>query len=494
MKMSFSSLSSFDALSFLRDFIFLCTILRGVQSAFNPKSPTTSTQKCLDLAQSILNRNSPEFVLIPDDSGYNTFITTSVKVNVNWLHIHKLLDSTCIQSYLLEYRQRGEYGKKQSSDDHRRISKRETSANDARISPPIQNDKTNYVISLPDDCEVYSVSLVLVPKSGAGGQLLYSNPQQFWPAAHRTSVESFSDAIFLSWPPICTYMTKEWRLEICDIAQDDCNVQTLEGNSPTHILRLKSCHSFQLRLLASTDSNSQSDESSSGNVLWTFNKIHTLPKPNFDLKAGHKSLNIQIQQLGCQPGVQVAHWRITHCRHTHNPETSHYKNHHDDSAANEYTLNLDKLSEDGSGEGRDHNTMSDIDDEEEYYYYDHEEMNSCINSQYKILDNDIVKLDNLDTCTLYSIDITPTDPGGKILQPGEQYGTIHSTLCGDQDSENNFWFKEDNRGKLKLVIFCKPIIAFSRSSIKQQKLKHFSPAFMLPRFWRPLYRDKINWK
>ena len=427
---------SFSAYSFLSCLISLCTLWQGVQSAIqNESQQMVTTQECLDTAKSILGRNSPEFVLIPDNSGYNNFITTSVKVNVDWSHVHMLLDKSCIQSYLLEYRQFDYYGETQSNANRRRVSKRETSSNDARISPPIPTGETNYVISLPDDCQVYSVNLVVVPKSGAGGHLLYSKSRRFWPAAHRTTVESFSDGIVLSWPPICTHMTKEWRLETCAVSQDDCDVQNLQGDSPLHISKLKPCHSFQLRLLASTDDAG----TSSGDILWTFNNVKTLPKPTFDLKAGHDSLKLRIQQLGCQPGIHVDHWRITHCQHIPHQKKSLYGSKPDDSAVDEYTLDLDESDRDGSGDGRG--------DDEEYYYYDNNEVNACVNSQHQVTESDIVKLENLDKCTLYSIDITPTDMHGETLQPGEQYGTIHSTLCGEQDNDDNFWFKEDKRGK-----------------------------------------------
>ena len=52
----------------------------------------------------------------------------------------------------------------------------------------------------------------------------------------------------------------------------------------------------------------------------------------------------------------------------------------------------------------------------------------------------MISLSGLAECTLYSLDITPVtaaaaaDGGGETLQPGEQYGTIHSTLCAPEEA------------------------------------------------------------
>ena len=393
---------------------------------------SASTEECLDTARSILERNSPEFVLIPDEGGYNTFITTSVKVNVDWSHLATILDESCIGSYLLEYRQFDYYGEKTINA---RLAKRETSANDARISPPIPTDKTSYVISLPDDCKVYAVNLVVVPRAGAGGHLLYSKTRRFWPAAHRTSVESFSDALVLSWPPICTHMTQEWRLETCASAQDDCDVQTLMGDSPIHISGLRSCNAYTLRLLASTDDSggvSGGGGGGAGDVLWAFNQVHTLPKPQFDLKAGHETLSLQISQAGCVPSAKVDHWRITHCQHV---PSSKQKTLYGNDNKGEYTLDLEEEKEEGDGSGA---ADQNDDDADEYYYYDQDdEVNSCINTQHDVSESGEIVLEHLEKCTLYSIDITPTDRHGETLQPGEQYGTIHSTLCGGGDQKTD---------------------------------------------------------
>jgi hypothetical protein len=65
--------------------------------------------------------------------------------------------------------------------------------------------------------------------------------------------------------------------------------------------------------------------------------------------------------------------------------------------------------------------------------------------------DNVIELPDLTECTLYSLDITPTAEGGETLQPGEQYGTIHSTLCVNKDTEveeEEEWFGEqDRRGR-----------------------------------------------
>ena len=65
----------------------------------------------------------------------------------------------------------------------------------------------------------------------------------------------------------------------------------------------------------------------------------------------------------------------------------------------------------------------------------------------------MISLSGLAECTLYSLDITPVtaaaaaDGGGETLQPGEQYGTIHSTLCAANDRAEDDWFGEREVGR-----------------------------------------------
>ncbi len=112
----------------------------------------------------------------------------------------------------------------------------------------------------------------------------------------------------------------------------------------------------------------------------------------------------------------------------------------------------DSSEEEGSG-GHDDTEAGD------YYYYEDPSSTassrgpSCVNSQHDLgpaSSDGLIELSGLTECTLYSLDITPTASGGETLQPGEQYGTIHSTLCraaGDQEED---WFgeqEESRRGK-----------------------------------------------
>lgn len=238
------------------------------------------------------------------------------------------------------------------------------------------------MIQLPDDCEVYSVQLVVVPRGAGAGdgqqqQLLQSLPRRFWPAAHRATLEPFSDSLLLSWPPACALKTAGWRMETCVESDDDCAMQTLNSESPLHIAKLRPCTAFRLRLLSPPTAGSSEEPAPAGKrgvvgggeTLWTFSKVRTLPRPKFDLKAGHESVRLRIGQEDCKPSDRVLHWRITHCRHQPSdqsrklfggdPDVEH--------EASEYTLDLEKGDSEGSGDG----TLSDL-DEEYYYYYDSE--------------------------------------------------------------------------------------------------------------------------
>ena len=55
---------------------------------------------------------------------------------------------------------------------------------------------------------------------------------------------------------------------------------------------------------------------SSSEVLWSFAPpTRTLPRPDFDVRAGHDRLRLRITQPGCEAGAAVDHWRITRCTH-----------------------------------------------------------------------------------------------------------------------------------------------------------------------------------
>ena len=51
---------------------------------------------------------------------------------------------------------------------------------------------------------------------------------------------------------------------------------------------------------------------------------------------------------------------------------------------------------------------------------------------------------------LYSVDVSPVDATGHTMQPGEQFGSVHSTLCQagggstmEEEVRGGFWFGGD---------------------------------------------------
>ena len=75
-----------------------------------------------------------------------------------------------------------------------------------------------------------------------------------------------------------------------------------------------------MRLLAPAASAAASeDEGEDSEVLWSFapHSTRTLPRPDFDVRAGHDRLRLRIRQPGCEEeaGAAVDHWRITRCTH-----------------------------------------------------------------------------------------------------------------------------------------------------------------------------------
>lgn len=380
--------------------------------------------KCVDLARRVLGKNSMEFLLIPDANDLNTFVTSRVSVTFDWKHIDVLLNKSCVVQYLVEY---GPYKYERS--------KRESVSSSSQISRPLSaKDTTSFKARLPDDCQVYSAHLIAV--LGDGKVMVESKRRRFWPAAHRTSIESFSDAIVLSWPPICSYMTKPWSLQVCH-GERQCSKIDLEGESPLHLAHLQSCALHQISIFPyQSDDEADIQRNGDNEPLWSFPDVKTLPKPNFDVVAGHDNLHIKIRQSNCDPEALVAHWRVTHCNHVPKRTTA--------------TVESEEEEDDGSGYTDGDDTETDNGD---YYYYEHREVSaqSCVNGQYQVSKDGtlLAAIKGLDSCTLYSIDITPTNERGETLQPGEQYGTIHSTLCNEMESEGGsraFWFEEKKHG------------------------------------------------
>jgi hypothetical protein len=63
-----------------------------------------------------------------------------------------------------------------------------------------------------------------------------------------------------------------------------------------------------------------------------------------------------------------------------------------------------------------------------------------------------ITIENLKECTLYTVDVSPVDASGHTIQPSEQFGSVHSTLCpvgvvatnNNDDYPTNFWFGDEN--------------------------------------------------
>lgn len=377
----------------------------------------STQQECLDAVKAILQNNSPELLVIPNQEELSIFTTSKVHISVTWSHIDALLgavDKSCVGSYLLEY------GPHAFNSQQRGLSPSE-------ITPALTPDKTSHTITVDDDCNVYSVHMVVIPSLGSGADLIYSQRKAFWPAAYRTVLDVHSNSAVVSWPPSCSYVTSGWQLEACpggqfDDSRQNCLQASLNGESPVHLTNLNPCRLYHFRLRGPT---LQPSGLGPRPVLWIFPPTRTLPKPDVEAVSGHTSLRILIDQgSDCDDAAVVQHWRITHC--TSSPEPQEM-------------ARSTSTDEEGSG-----------DDEEYPAYVGEEPIRTCINQLHEAGRADRLHnnrqdflISNLKQCTLYSIDISPADPSGQPLQPGEQYDSVHSTLC--QEEDNGFWFSnEDN--------------------------------------------------
>jgi len=99
----------------------------------------------------------------------------------------------------------------------------------------------------------------------------------------------------------------------------------------------------------------------------------------------------------------------------------------------------------------------DYEDEDEYYYLvdgrdqsaERNDEKDCVSMRLEVPKEDpsvlVANMPDLAECALYSVDIAASDGRGRVLQPGEQYGTIHSTLCeAPKEGEAPFWFDDDD--------------------------------------------------
>ena len=138
----------------------------------------------------------------------------------------------------------------------------------------------------------------------------------------------YSDSAVVSWPPACSYMTKEWSLEACPIVTSNnyditdskkgssgisskpeysCVHMDLSAESTVHMPKLLPCKFYQFRLKAF------------GDLLWTFAPSRTLPTPQVDSKSFTTSIHLTITQNGdCDAKALVHHWRVQYCEHEDN--------------------------------------------------------------------------------------------------------------------------------------------------------------------------------
>jgi hypothetical protein len=187
--------------------------------------------------------------------------------------------------------------------------------------------------------------------------------------------------------------------------------------------------------------------------LWSFPSAKTLPKPDVDVAAGHTSLRVTVRQGdACDESAYVKHWRVTHCTQAASEDDAR-KHYYDEQAVDA-----------GSGRGGTDDTDDDNPDDE-YYYYDevaksaNSPQTKCTNKLYTLSQAKAdFTIDGLSECTMYTVDLSPADATGHVLQPGEDYGSVHSTFCmnkagGDQSS--NFFFGDETtptKGEFSLRI------------------------------------------
>lgn len=409
------------------------------------------TNDCRNSVQTILDTNSPEYILIPDNKDLNTFTNTNIQVTVIWNHIHKLLDASCVYQYFVEF---------SPSDIGTGRHKRESIGLTAEMSPPLSKDQTNFAKNLTDDCRVYSVKLA-VRLNEIGTPMLFSRSREFWPAAHRASVDPYSEAVVVKWPPNCNFMTQDWYIRACtdrpSDEKEECRSMAVRSEVEVHVFGLRPCSVFQIDLLSS--------EASDGVVLWSFYDVKTLPVPILDIVAGHDRLSLNIRQLGCQKAALVKYWRITHCDQAISSSQKKPKLFARQSVQD--TSKSEGWDRDGgSGDGDksvlevengddDGVFLDELEDDEEvatnelYHYDTNIARNSqiCTNSIHTFSlqePEELIVMSNLKRCTDYFINITPINDQGATIQPGEQYATTHWTLCDSQDRNHpDIWIEPD---------------------------------------------------
>ena len=111
----------------------------------SPNEDPKDATACLTRVSAVVEANSPELLVLPNEEELSAFTTSRLHIKVAWSHIDALLsangDKWCVGSYLIEY---GPY----KYERH----KRESESSSAEVSPALGRDKTEYTLILDDNC------------------------------------------------------------------------------------------------------------------------------------------------------------------------------------------------------------------------------------------------------------------------------------------------------------------------------------------------------
>ena len=126
-------------------------------------------EACLKRLQTVMEANSPELLVLPNEEELSAFTTSRLHVNVDWNHIDALINSNgdkwCVGTYLVEYGPH-KYERR----------KRESVSNSADVSPSLGRDATSWTLVVEDNCMVNSVHLVIIPSVPVKGNNFNSQP------------------------------------------------------------------------------------------------------------------------------------------------------------------------------------------------------------------------------------------------------------------------------------------------------------------------------
>ena len=100
---------------------------------------------CLSRVSAVVEANSPELLVLPNEEELSAFTTSRLHIKVAWSHIDALLmangDKWCVGSYLVEY----------GPHKYERY-KRESVSSSAYVSPSLGRDKTEFTLIVDDNC------------------------------------------------------------------------------------------------------------------------------------------------------------------------------------------------------------------------------------------------------------------------------------------------------------------------------------------------------